>query len=142
MSRAWVRESIHRIERDFQRSADTHLVPVELVAMPDVRLYLKDEWAKRHPIFEGLQAGGLMDYTVYREIIPHLGFVGQSPPLEAVAGACKTSQGYESGLLVAVHACGEGRLVMNALRVREELETSPVAERLLRNMLRYAAAGG
>lgn len=105
-------------------------------------LYLKDEWAKRHPIFEGLQAGGLMDYTVYREIIPHLGFVGQSPPLEAVAGACKTSQGYESGLLVAVHPCGEGRLVMNALRVREELETNPVAERLLRNMLRYAAAGG
>ena len=47
MSRAWVRESIHRIERDFQRSADTHLVPVELVAMPDVRLYLKDE--STHP---------------------------------------------------------------------------------------------
>jgi len=24
-------------------------------------LYLKDEWAKRHPIFEGLPSGGLMD---------------------------------------------------------------------------------
>ena len=32
-------------------------------------LYLKDEWAKRHPIFDGLPAGGLMDYTFYREQI-------------------------------------------------------------------------
>ena len=29
-------------------------------------LYLKDEWAKRHPIFDGLPSGGLMDYTFYR----------------------------------------------------------------------------
>lgn len=38
MSRAWVREAIHRIERDFQRSADTHLVLVELPGLPDIRL--------------------------------------------------------------------------------------------------------
>ena len=28
--RAWLRESIGRIEADFQRSSDTHLIPVPL----------------------------------------------------------------------------------------------------------------
>ena len=48
-------------------------------------LYLKDEWAKRHPIFDGLPSGGLMDYTFYREIIPDAVLSGQDPPAEAVA---------------------------------------------------------
>ena len=102
-------------------------------------LYLKDEWAKRHPIFEGLPAGGLMDYAYYREIIPDAVWVGQDPPAEAVAGAIKASQGYDSGLMVAVYNLGEGRFVLNTLRIRENLGNHPAAERLLRNMLRYAA---
>jgi hypothetical protein len=101
-------------------------------------VYLKDEWAKRHSIFEGLQCGGLMDYTFYREIIPDLAWADQDPPEEAVAGANNTSQGYASGLLVAVHRLGEGRVVLNTLRIRQNLGTDPVAERLLRNMLRFA----
>ncbi len=104
-------------------------------------LYLKDEWAKRHPIFEGLQAGGLMDYEVYREIIPDLVFSGQDPPDEAVAGANKVSQDYDSGLMVSVYKLGAGRIVLNTLRIRENLGTQPVAERLLRNMLRFAGGG-
>ncbi|NUQ63530.1 MAG: glycoside hydrolase family 2 [Pirellulales bacterium] len=102
-------------------------------------LYLKDEWAKRHPIFEGLHAGGLMDYTYYRELIPDLVWTGQDAPAEAVAGAIKASQDYASGLMVAVYALGEGRFVLNTLQIRENLQTHPAAERLLRNMLRYAA---
>ena len=69
-------------------------------------LYLKDEWAKRHPIFDGLPGGGLMDYTFYREIIPDLVLVGQDPPAEAVAGAIKASQDYSSGLMLAVYELG------------------------------------
>ena len=102
-------------------------------------LYLKDEWAKRHPIFEGLPAGGLLDYTVYREIIPDLVFSGQDAPVAAVAGAVKASQDYDSGLMLAIYRLGAGRFVVNTLRVRENLGTHPVAERLLRNLLRYAA---
>ena len=30
--RAWVREAIRRIEADYQRSSDTHLIPLELPA--------------------------------------------------------------------------------------------------------------
>jgi hypothetical protein len=102
-------------------------------------LYLKDEWTKRHPIFDGLPSGGLMDYTYYREIIPDLVWLGQDPPAEAVAGAIKASQDYASGLMVAVHRLGEGHLILNTLRIRENLSSHPVAERLLRNMLRYAS---
>ncbi len=103
-------------------------------------LYLKDEWAKRHPIFAGLPSGGLMDYTFYREIIPDVVLSGQDAPDEAVAGAIKASQDYSSGLMVAVYKHGSGRFILNTLLIRESLGTNPVAERLLRNLLNYAAA--
>jgi hypothetical protein len=102
-------------------------------------LYLKDEWAKQHPMFDGLPAGGLMDYTYYRELIPDDVWQGQPAPAEAVAGAIKASQDYASGLMLAVHTLGAGRMVLNTLKIRENLDTHPAAERLLRNMLRYAA---
>ncbi len=102
-------------------------------------LYLKDEWAKRHPIFDGLPAGGLMDYAFYREIIPDTVLAGQDPPAEAVAGAIKASQDYSSGLSLAVYESGAGRFILNTLLIRENLGANPVAERLLRNLLNYAA---
>ncbi|MCL4762645.1 MAG: PLP-dependent cysteine synthase family protein, partial [Burkholderiales bacterium] len=46
-SGAWVRDALRRIERDVQRSADTHLVALDLPALRGVRLYLKDE--STHP---------------------------------------------------------------------------------------------
>ena len=48
-------------------------------------------------------------------------------------------QDYSSGLMVAVHELGAGRFILNTMRVREELGRHPAAERLLRNLLRYAA---
>jgi len=102
-------------------------------------LYLKDEWAKRHPLFDGLPSGGLMDYAFYREIIPDTLFMLPEPPSEAVAGAIRASQDYSSGLMASVHTLDAGRFVLNTLRIRENLGTHPAAERLLRNMLRYAA---
>ena len=103
-------------------------------------LYLKDEWAKRHPIFAGLPSGGLLDYSFYRELIPDTVLAGQDPPLEAVAGAIKASQDYSSGLMLAVHQSGAGRIILNTLLIREQLGVHPAAERLLRNLLNYAAS--
>jgi len=102
-------------------------------------LYLKDEWAKEHPVFDGLPAGGLMDYSVYREVIPDLVLSGQAPPDDAISGAIKASQDYDSGLMVSMYRKGDGRVLLSTLRVRENLPQSPVAERLLRNMLTWAA---
>ncbi len=100
-------------------------------------LYLWDEWAKPHPIFDGLPVG-VLDFTFYREIIGNLAWIGQDAPVEAVAGSIKASQGYQSGLLVAVHEVGAGRILLNTLQVRDNLGTHPAADRLLLNMLRYA----
>jgi len=102
-------------------------------------LYHSDEWAKRHPIFDGLQAGGLMDYGYYRELIPDVVFAGIDPAADPVAGGIHASQGYQSGLLVAVYRLGAGEFILNSLLIREHLGEVPQAERLLRNMLRFAA---
>jgi hypothetical protein len=110
----------------------------ELAGLPSW-LYHKDEWAKRHPIFDGLPSGGLMDYTFYREIIPDGAFVGQDTPAEAVAGATNTSIDYSAGLMVSVHRFGGGQFILNTLLIRENLGKNPAADRLLVNMLRYAA---
>lgn len=117
-----------------------------LVGLPSW-LYHKDEWTKNHPIFDGLPAGGLMDYTFYREIIPDGpgmfgiskfgAWAGQDPPADVVAGATNTSQDYSAGLMLSVNNLGTGRFVLNTLLIRENLG-HPVADRLLLNMLRYA----
>jgi cysteine synthase A len=44
---AWLNDALARIEADFRRSADTHLIKVSLPGTPDVDLYLKDE--STHP---------------------------------------------------------------------------------------------
>ncbi len=105
------------------------------------QVYPKDEWARKHPLFDGLPSGGLMDYTFYREIIPDFRFLGQSTPDEAVAGSFRTSHpgAYWCDTMLSVHKLGQGRFILNSLRVRQELGRDPTAERLLRNMLRYAA---
>ena len=41
--RTWTREAIRRLEADVQRSADTHLIRLDLPALRGVPLYLKDE---------------------------------------------------------------------------------------------------
>jgi hypothetical protein len=102
--------------------------------------YRGDAFAKRHLIFAGLPCGGILDYTFYREIIPQVVWTGLDTPTEVVAGAIRAQFGYKSGLLVAVYNLGTGRLVLNTLLIRENLGTHPVAERLLRNLLNYAAS--
>jgi hypothetical protein len=103
-------------------------------------LYHKDEWCKEHPIFDGLPSCGLMDYTFYREVIPDNVFGCDEPPCEVVAGATDASLWYGSGVTVAVHRFNAGRFLINSLLVRENLTKNPVADRLLWNMLRWAAA--
>lgn len=43
----WVKEAINKIEADYQRSADTHLIKYPLAAADGIDLYLKDE--STHP---------------------------------------------------------------------------------------------
>ena len=103
-------------------------------------LYPHDQWTKKHPIFDGLPSGGLMDYTFYRNLISDSRWSGQDVPTELVAATVNTSLGYDSGTLVSVHGLGAGRFVLNTLGIHERLGQDPTAERLLRNLIRYAAA--
>lgn len=101
-------------------------------------LYHKDEWAKPHPIFDGLPTG-MLDYALYRQLIPDVAWTGQDAPAEAVCGANDASLNYAGGLMLSVHQLGAGRFILNALRIREHLGSDPAADRLLVNLLRYAA---
>ncbi|MDN5987370.1 MAG: PLP-dependent cysteine synthase family protein, partial [Hafniaceae bacterium] len=40
MNNAWVKHAISEIEADFQRSADTHLIRLNLPTFPGIYLYL------------------------------------------------------------------------------------------------------
>jgi hypothetical protein len=108
-----------------------------LLNLPN-NVYHKDDWSKRHAIFAGLPSGALMDYTFYREVISNLGWARPEAPTETVAGAMMAFTGYVSGVLVSVDDFGAGKVVLNCLRVRENLGTDPAADRLLANMLRFA----
>ncbi len=102
-------------------------------------LYHSDEWARRHPIFEGLPAGGLLDYDRYRDLISDVVFMGMEPAADPIAGGINASWGYQSGLILAAYDFGAGSFILNSLLIRENLNRVPQAERLLRNMLRFAS---
>jgi hypothetical protein len=110
----------------------------KLVKLPNVIL-IADYWAKRHPIFDGLPSGGLMDYGFYRDIISNLAWDRENAPGEAVAGGIVSSPMYASGLSVSVDSLGSGRVILNTLKIEANLGADPAAERLLRNLIRYAA---
>jgi hypothetical protein len=102
-------------------------------------LYIHDQWTKRHPIFDGLPSGGIMDCNYYREIITSARWEGIAPPAEVVAAGINTSFGYSSGTYMTTHRLGAGQFVLNLLNIHGQLGKDPVAERLLRNLLRFAA---
>ena len=94
MSRAWVLEAIHRIDRDFQRSSDTHLVLIELPAMPQVRLYLKDE--STHPT-------GSLKHRLARSLFLYglcNGWIDENTTvIEASSGSTAVSEAYFARML-------------------------------------------
>jgi cysteine synthase A len=92
--RAWVHEAIARIEADVARSADTHLIPVELPACPGVALYLKDE--STHP-------SGSLKHRLARSLFLYAlcnGWIGpQTTVVEASSGSTAVSEAYFAKLL-------------------------------------------
>ena len=45
--KSWTTAAIRKIEADYNRSSDTHLIPLNIPSTPDVHLYFKDE--STHP---------------------------------------------------------------------------------------------
>jgi cysteine synthase A len=92
--RAWVREAVRRIEADYQRSSDTHLIPLPLPGFPGVDLYLKDE--SSHPT-------GSLKHRLARSLFLYALVNGRlhegSAVVEASSGSTAISEAYFARLL-------------------------------------------
>lgn len=92
--REWALDAIRRIEADFQRSADTHLIPLKLSGWPDIDFYLKDE--SSHPT-------GSLKHRLARSLFLHALCNGWLKPgstvVEASSGSTAISEAYFAKLL-------------------------------------------
>lgn len=91
---AWVQQAVHKIEADFNRSADTHLIPLRLPAYPGVDLYLKDE--SSHPT-------GSLKHRLARSLFLYALCNGWLRPdstvIEASSGSTAVSEAYFARLI-------------------------------------------
>src|SRR5690606_35700297 len=90
----WVQQAVSSIEADFNRSADTHLIPVALPAYPGVELYLKDE--SSHPT-------GSLKHRLARSLFLYAlcnGWLNEdSTVIEASSGSTAVSEAYFARLI-------------------------------------------
>ena len=105
-------------------------------------LYHKECVAKAHPVFEGLQGRGILDFYYYGPVIPHYIFDGQDLPAEVMAAAFAAGYpvkgGYTSGILLARYGFGEGNFILNTFPILDQLDRHPAADRLLLNLVKHA----
>jgi cysteine synthase len=94
LDRDWVANAIGRIEADFTRSSDTHLLRAPLPGAPEIALYLKDETT--HPT-------GSLKHRLARSLFLYglcNGWIGpRSVIVEASSGSTAVSEAYFAGLL-------------------------------------------
>ena len=92
--RAWAHEAIRRIEADYQRSSDTHLIPLPLPGFAGIDLYLKDE--SSHPT-------GSLKHRLARSLFLHAlcnGWLHEGGAVvEASSGSTAISEAYFARLL-------------------------------------------
>ncbi len=77
--RQWARQAIQKIQANYQRSADTHLIKLHLPTLPGIHLYLKDEsthpsGSLKHRLARSLFLYGLCN----NEIGPHTTIIEES----------------------------------------------------------------
>jgi len=92
--RDWVAAAIRKIEADFNRSADTHLIPLPLPGWPGIDAYLKDE--SSHPT-------GSLKHRLARSLFLYAlanGWLREgSTVVEASSGSTAVSEAYFARLL-------------------------------------------
>jgi len=92
--RDWTDWAVRKIEADFARSADTHLLHVPMPALPGIALYLKDE--STHPT-------GSLKHRLARSLFLYAlcnGWIGPSTVvIEASSGSTAVSEAYFARML-------------------------------------------
>lgn len=90
----WINSAIRKIEADFQRSADTHLIKLDLPCLNGIDIYLKDE--STHPT-------GSLKHRLARSLFLYAicnGWIGpQTPIIESSSGSTAVSEAYFARLL-------------------------------------------
>ncbi|OBT14019.1 cysteine synthase [Vibrio sp. UCD-FRSSP16_10] len=91
---SWINRAIQIIESDYQRSADTHLIKLDVEAFPGIDIYLKDE--STHPT-------GSLKHRLARSLFLYAlcnGWIGpKTPIIEASSGSTAVSEAYFARLL-------------------------------------------
>jgi cysteine synthase A len=98
--REWVAAAIRKIEADFNRSADTHLIPLALPGFEGIDLYLKDESSHPTGSLKHRLARSLFLYALangwLREGRPVIeassGSTAVSKPISRACWACRSSR--------------------------------------------------
>ena len=94
---------------------------------------------KRHPVFSGLQSGGILDWEYWGEVVGHDWFAMPQNPCDVIAAGCAVGYscpgGYDSGILIGLQRVGKRSLLFNSLALLEHLGRHPAADKLLLNML-------
>jgi len=93
-TREWAQQAVQKIEADFNRSADTHLIPLPLPAFPGVQLYLKDESTHPTGSLKHRLARSLFLYALCNGWLNRGGTV-----VEASSGSTAVSEAYFARLL-------------------------------------------
>lgn len=91
---AWTAAAIRRIEADFNRSADTHLIPMSLPGFPGIDVYFKDESSHPTGSLKHRLARSLFLYALANGWL-HAG----STVVEASSGSTAVSEAYFARLL-------------------------------------------
>ena len=93
MSKAWIQKAISRIESDFTRSADTHLIKIP-IGISGIDLYLKDESIHPTGSLKHRLARSLFLYSICN------GWIAEGTPIvEASSGSTAISEAYFAKLL-------------------------------------------
>ena len=94
MTNSWVNQAIEKIEADFQRSADTHLIKLETPNLEGIDIYLKDE--STHPT-------GSLKHRLARSLFLYAlcnGWIKQGTTvIESSSGSTAVSEAYFARLL-------------------------------------------
>lgn len=93
-NRSWLTEAVRRIEADYNRSADTHLIRVALPRHPGVTLYLKDESSHPTGSLKHRLARSLFLYALCNEWIGP-----ETCVIEASSGSTAVSEAYFAKIL-------------------------------------------
>jgi hypothetical protein len=108
------------------------------------RFWGRDDIVKPHPIFDGLPSRRLMDLYFYRDLIARKSIVGFSNSAENVVPTFAVGkpggQGYWAGSNLLVYNVGRGKVIVCTLRILENLDKNPAADRVLLNMIAFAAS--